>query len=221
MKKTILVLFLILFSLSLSAQIFDESDTISDRAKKAAQDLAGCEQGTITNSTKLADVPREELDIGIRFSILDKPESGEYAGFAVGNFDVFAAMNFNRVLYGYAWYGERDVVHDKAIGSATEPEWKFKYYGFGLGFYFTPVFKFFGGAGNVIEAKNEGEVPSYGALYEYGVGYDYHINNYKIELAYRMVNVPIDTDEVPAAEWPARASFQTFSVGITAPFSLW
>lgn len=222
MKKSIIALIFLLIPAFAFGQIFKEEATISDRAKSTARDLVGCNCPSvpITSDTKIKDVQREELDISLRLNAIDKPESGDYS-FNLENFDIVANLNLNKVLFGYIWYGERRAVHDKAEQSATEPDWHFKYYGAGGGWYFTPVFKAFVGVGKVIDAENDGDAPSYAAFKEYGVGYDISVYSYKIELTYRYVDVPIDKDNVPVEYWPARGSYSTFSVGITAPFSLW
>lgn len=221
MKKIILILSLILFSFSLNAQIFDESDTISDKAKRTAQDFAGCERPELTDSTPLELVEREELDIGFRFGLVDNAGSGSYS-FTTENYDFIASLNLNKIIYAYAWYGTRHVFHTDYVDSATDPEWHYKYLMGGLGWYITPRFKIFAGLGQVTESQNTGDSVDYGGINEKGVAYDIPIYGYKLEVGYRIVEVPLSTDQdIPVDEAPAQGNFEAFSVGFTAPFSLW
>lgn len=220
MKKIILVLSLILFSFSLNAQIFDESDTISNRAKRAAQDLAGCEL-EITSNTPLENISREELDIGIRFNVFDNADLGSYS-FTLENYDITFNMNMNKIIFLYGWIGNRHVFHDEYEGSSTEKEWHYQYYMFGMGWYIYPTIKIFGGTGQVIKAENDGKAPGYGNIFERGITFDKHVYGYKVEFTYRTVDVPISGDgSVRVEDAPAKGSFEAFSIGITAPFSLW
>lgn len=221
MKKIFLILILILFSFSLSAQIFDENETISNKARRAAQNLAGCEPLPLTNSTPLELVKREELDLGFRFGIIDNAGSGTYS-FTTDNYDLVGSLNFNKIIFAYAWYGQRHVFHTEYKGSSTDPEWHYKYLMAGLGWYITPRFKIFAGLGQVTEYQNDGDSVDYGGINEKGVAYDIPIYGYKLEIGYRIVEVPLSTDrDIPVDEAPAQGNFEAFSVGFTAPFSLW
>jgi hypothetical protein len=138
------------------------------------------------------------------------------------NWDLVANLNLNKIIYAYGWYGFRQAIHTKYEGSSTDEEWNFSYYMVGLGWYVTPVIKMYLGYGSVIEAKNEEDAPEYGSINEKGIGYDFHVYGYKIELGYRIVEVPLlSEDEIPVEDAPAQGNFETFYVGFSAPFSLW
>jgi hypothetical protein len=224
MKKSILFIILIIVPMIAFGQVFKDDATITDKAKDKIQAVVGCDcpKYEIKADTPIAAVQREELDLSFRYNFFDYASLGGFS-FNNTNFDIQASLNLNKVLYVYGWWGQRYVAHDKIDRSAFEQEWQYQYAMAGIGFYFNPVMKVFGGGGKVIKADNNGDdhVDDYGTMIEYGVAFDKELSvGYKVELGWRFVKVPFK-DEVALSELPAKGDYQAVSVAITVPFSLW
>ncbi|UCE64931.1 MAG: hypothetical protein JSU85_08575 [Candidatus Zixiibacteriota bacterium] len=151
---------------------------------------------------------------------LDYASSGTDT-FTANNFYISGNMNLNKVVYIYSTYSVRSVEHDDIEGTRFARKWQFQYLTAGPGYYIFPTFKIFAGLGKVLAAKNDGGEISYGRIFEKGVIYDIHINNYKIEIGYKFMSVPIDKNKIYSDDMPAKGDCQVFTIGVSSAFSLW
>jgi len=179
---------------------------------------------TQTKCPIYADTPSENIDrptweLMLRMNIMDFPTGGPPA-VHTDNFDFGLIHNLSSQLFAYIWAGNRSTIKNEYAGSEYATEIESQMIFAGVGFYFTPVLKVFGGAGQIVASDKDGKDIDYGTPMERGIGLDIPVMGYKVEVSYRFVEAQIQSGDeaVPVEELTGEGTFSAMSISLIIPF---
>ncbi|MCK5606248.1 hypothetical protein KAR91_30390 [Candidatus Pacearchaeota archaeon] len=217
MKKTILVAILLLFSFPAFADFGYKA------TKEKVFGVVSQEKLCPTYpNTPFSDIKRADLDIEMRFNVLDSPTGGDYKFNLSENIDLNVVYNVTSGWYGYMWYGERNAVKEEYPDSDYEPEWSSRMLVAGIGIYLTPVLKVFIGGGRIWLENENGEEPILETAVERGIALDIPLGTSspgKFVLAFRIIDskLDIEDEDKTITQSQGSGSFNSVSIGFSFP----
>jgi len=171
--------------------------------------------------TPFSEVRRADLDLIVIADILDNPGDGRYDFYLLQNYHVQININLTNAFYAYGYIGQRQAEKTEVSDAVYDPKWTSITAMGGIGIYFTPVFAFQAGFGRIwLTNENDAEdKPPLAFATEYGVSYSIAWGSNQIILSWRIVEAPLDEEDMPtAAELQGNGSHTSFGVGLSIPF---
>lgn len=223
MKKSILVLVLILFSVPAFAGPLSNAATTVEGWFSDTENKCVCpacpalENGVVCPDTPLPDVARPPFEIEAIVDFFGTPATGA-PQFSVENFSFRFKHNFSSVLNVYGSYSTATFDKKAYIGSLYDETWQYQTLMIGAGWYVHPIIEIFGGAGKVLAKNSEGS-EELGMAIEYGVKAHWPINQlgYKIVTGLLTREVPLADEDVEISRSQAEASATYIFIGVALP----
>ncbi len=219
MKKIILFLITLCFSISAYAQLSDAYSTIETKVTKLIKTEDVEENCPVYSDTPMSSIKRPNFEIDFRLGVLDSPSGGSFA-FRTDNYDLILRHNLSSTLWAYASYGIRNFEKPEYDWSLYNAKWESRMLFGGIGIYVTPTISFHAGGGRIWLTNENGEEPELGFAIERGISIDNAFGNNKVILSYRIVDATLSTeDDIKAEEVQGDGSFSVLSVSFSVPLN--
>lgn len=219
MKKLIAVIALLFACQPVYAGALSRgAERIESLFSDSSPDCPACqcsEVKAICPGTPFEKITRPSFELGLYSDALVFPSNGD-GQFNLENYRVVISHNLSPVLFGYI--SASMLTADKIDYEDTpyEQNWDYKILMAGIGMYFTPVVKIFGGIG-YISPENDAGAEELSTPWEWGIALDIPIKGYVLVVSWRSITAPLDEDTPSALIAPANASMNVASVGLNIP----
>ena len=215
MKKYVIALVLILFSLNSYAQLSKAYQAVEEKVTTfvdGKKDVC-----PVYADTPMSKVIRQPWEIEVGFNLGILPSNGP-PQFRSDSLSLELVHNMSNAFGVYLRYDTIKYEKYDYENSTYAPEWDNYSITGGAHLYLTPVLRVFGGFGKIMAKDEEGKEPDLGSAVEKGIKYDIPLGDYKIVLVYKIVEASLNSEDPEIEEATGEQNYSIIGVTLSIPF---
>ena len=218
MKRIILAAILLLLTIPAQAQLSNAYKTVRETVTEVQLPGAKSQKNCPVHAyTPRGEIMRSPWELEPQWNLIDIPSNGRVQG-RTENFGIQINHNLSASFGVYVRYGIRTTEKNAVEGAAYNEEWKTQEALAGVHLYLTPVIKVFAGAGKIWLDNDEGS-PELEAAFERGIAFDIPISDYKLVIAYKVMEAMLAESNPDVSEIVADGSYQSIGVSLSIPLN--